>query len=186
MIEPSPINISKTQTDLLLNVVTEWHYQFIGDGIRERSSPGMAQRIEVFIAELRLVRWGLVSSEDRLAELYNMVMPGVELTDNEADAGNDQTDDDIVDYVLNGVTYMKIRSCVNSVNMGMVLGSIVSAITWPNRSGVIDTAIQERSATHDFIKEIVENSPWFLFLFLLSMAPIKFSETYTQPGNGDT
>lgn len=171
----------------LIDATCEWHRIFTKDRIRQLANAEVMQDLETFISEMRMIRWSIVSTEDRVIELWNKVMPGVALSDGEVVESEDTTNQDIVDYVLNGVTFIMLKVPMSDEIKEKVIGDIAKSIAWTSTSNAIDSALKDRAADLDFVFKVFSTTPWLLFMFLLSMSPISFDDAFSsQAGNSNT
>jgi hypothetical protein len=171
----------------LIDATCEWHRIFTQDRVRLLSNPEVVNDLEVFISELRMVRWSIVSTEDRVIELWNKVMPGVATTDGDVMESEDATNQNIVDYVLNGVTFVMLKTPMSADVRDKVITEVAGSIAWTSTSNAIDSALKDRAAEFDFVFKVFSTTPWLLFMFLLSMSPISFNGGFSSPaGNSST
>lgn len=172
-------------TAAMLNAYSDaavaWHRLFTADKIRQITNPQVHADIEIFISELRQICWPLVATENQVADLWDKVMPGVVVDPDQPlnEAPVDKTNQDIVDFVLNGTAYLFSKTAFQSGHYGNFLSMIVSNMTWVSRAYVMDEITQSRAATSDFLFKVFEKTPWLVFMYVMSIAdiPSLLSET---------
>lgn len=168
---------SSTQLARLIDATVEWHRIFALDANRVLANQEAYQQLDFFISEARYVRWGLISNEHKIAEIWNRIIPGsIEMPEDDEDV--EKVDEalamsnDVIDFVLNGTTYIHAVCAIPSGVYDSIINEVVHAITWPYRSKYIDKNLKERSAEPAFLQEAFANNEWLLFVWLLGIAPI--------------
>lgn len=169
------VSTSENLTNLIKAAV-EFHRVFCSDRVREHIAPNFVDQLEVFVGEARMIRWGLTATTDKVAEIWNSVIPtGVEPVEGEIRAANTIVNDVIVDYVLNGAAYVRLMVDIPSGHLDSFFHDLSKRLCWPYRAQFTDGELKARSASPEFLKSVLEDSDWLLFIYLLSVAPLEFS-----------
>lgn len=168
---------SSTQLARLIDATVEWHRIFALDANRVLANQQVYQQLDFFITEARYVRWALTSNKDKVGEIWNRVIPGsIELPEDEEDL--EEVDkalaisEDVIDFVLNGTSYIFAVTAIPSGILDTIIDEVVHAITWPYRSKLIDNNLKDRCAEPAFLKQAFTENAWMLFMYILSISPI--------------
>lgn len=148
-----------------------WHRIFYTDSVRRLLNPNLLTELEVFLAELRQIRWGLVATENHVADLWDKVMPGV-VVDPDAPVNEppqDKTSEDLVEFVLNGTAYLFATTGYQSGHLEDFLASTAKHLTWVHRCTIIDQSTKDRAGKYEFLHEAFKAAPWMVFMYVLSV-----------------
>lgn len=163
----------------LIDAATQWHRIFASDRTRAHLSPEFVSELEVFIGETRMIRWGLLATEEKVAEIWQSIMPGsMPLDDDElapAQAAPAKINENIVDYVLNGAAYIDMVSDIATVHRASFISDLCHALCWPFKASYIDSDLKDRAADPSFLNKLFTDNPWILFLYVVSVSPLEFS-----------
>lgn len=169
------MSTSVNLTDLIKAAV-DFHRVFCSDRVRQHLAPGYVDQLEVFVGEVRMVRWGLLTTSTKIAEVWNLIIPsGVEPDEGEIRPASTIVNEAIVDYVLNGSAYVRLMVDIPSAHWESFVSDLSHRLCWPHRATLIDGELKERAAEPSFVRKAFEDSDWMLFLYLLSVAPLEFS-----------
>lgn len=169
--------LTSTNLKALVDATTQWHRIFASDRVRLHMNPQYVSQLEVFVGEARMIRWGLVATEEKVAEIWQLIMPGG-AGDSEGSVQPDAepVNENIIDYVLNGAAYVQLMADIASGHYENFLEDLSLNICWPYKAKYIDNEMKERSAEPSFIKALFTNTGWALFVYLLSISPLEFDE----------
>lgn len=156
----------------LIDATVQWHRIFASDRLRAHMSPGFEDVIECFVGECRMVRWGLLSTEEKIGEVWDLVMPGTVIIAENPPPPNDN----IIDYVVNGAAYVTTYSGLSQAKLDETIATIVEGLTWPYRAQYIADELKERVAEPEFLEPVFSNTGWALFMYLLSISPLEFKD----------
>lgn len=148
-----------------------WHRIFYTDSIRRLQNPDLLADLEIFLAEVRQICWGLVATENHVADLWDKVMPGV-VVDPDAPVNEtppDKTNVDIVDFVLNGTAYLFATTGYQSGHLEDFIAATAKDLTWIHRCTIIDQSTKDRSGDYKFLVEAFKGAPWMVFMYVLSV-----------------
>lgn len=176
---------SSTQLARLIDATVEWHRIFALDANRVLANPQSYQELDFFISESRYVRWSMIATKSKVAEIWNRIIPGsIELPEEDEDVeAIDEAlaiSDTVVDFVLNGTAYVFAVCQIPSGVFETLVSEIVHSITWPYRAKLIDENLKGRAAEPAFLQEAFKDNAWMLFVYLLSISPIV---PLSLPGN---
>lgn len=161
----------------LVDAATQWHRIFASDRTRANLSPKFVDELEVFVGECRMIRWGMITTEDKIAEIWQGIMPGSLGTDEGAMPEEPAAvNENIVDYVLNGTAYVNMMTDIQSGHLETFLSDLTYALCWPYRAWHIDSELKERAAKPEFLKQAFTDTPWLLFVYVIGISPLEFSE----------
>lgn len=160
----------------LVKATVDFHRVFCSDRVRSHYSPGFVDQLEVFVGEARMIRWGLLATKEKVAEIWDNVIPTA--PDDNSGVTRVSTavvNENFVDYVLNGSAYVRLMVDIPSAHWESFLNDLSRHLAWPHRTSLIDGELKDRSAEPSFIKACFEDADWLLFIYLLSISPLEFS-----------
>lgn len=148
-----------------------WHRLFTADRIRHLANPNLYMDLEIFLTEMRQIRWGLIATENQIGELWDKVMPGVVIDPDQAlnEPPVDKTNQDIIDFVLNGTAYIHSRTGYQSGHYESFIAEIVKNMSWIARTPVMDESTSARAGKYEFLLDFFKATPWMLFMYILSV-----------------
>lgn len=159
-----------------IKAAVDFHRVFCSDRVREHFSPGYVDQLEVFVGEVRMIRWGLLTTVDKVGDIWNNILPtGVDPVDGDIRPANTIVNDSLVDYVLNGAAYIRLMVDIPSGHWDTFLTDLSQRLCWQHRSTLISGELKDRSAEPVFLKTCLNDSDWLLFVYVLSISPLEFS-----------
>lgn len=175
------MSIPSTVIQTMIGATEKWHQLFLRDRVRPVLDPTAANSIEVFIYELKMRRWGMLSQDDHVQSLWEKIMPVATIDLDSPTIEVPVVNEHLIDYILNGAAYVQLICAVPSGHMDQVLGEITAAICWPHRAKLIGGELKERSAEPAFIKKAFAENAWLLFCYLLTISDLDYNGSTFNP-----
>lgn len=100
----------------------------------------------------RGTRWNMLNSEELIVELWEYI----------------RSDEILNDFIIDGTSHFILQSGPNSVGYGTLVSQCARSLAWLSTTSIVDESITERAGTYEWFHACFEQSPWFLFSYLLS------------------
>jgi hypothetical protein len=151
-------NKRQNAQDVMDNVLMDWIELFVSD--LDNQNSGAVDQLKIDILELRKIRWYSCQSDEFLKDIWQRFIDNEKIDKPLREAMND--------FYLMGTGYILHRNNIPSGVYESFIKTLTHGITWVNRSFKIPDSLKEHTVGFEEFNSMVSNTPWLLFLILLS------------------